>query len=216
VIFIKDGKVNKVFNVKMIVKVPSGMTEADLARPVVTVSDFETGKLEYEIYSYGEETVVVPVTTGMITPLQRLAADAIKKEMKNYSDRVDVEIISDNKAIVYVPEHDMPSIIGKQGKNIEMIEKKIGISIDLRPISEREGRGEKENIKYEVQIGKNNIIFFLDERYKNKDVDVIVGNDYLLTAKSSKKAIIKIKKDNKIGKIIFNAINAGEEIRLLS
>jgi len=40
----------------MEVKVPSGMTEADLARPVVTVKDFETNKLEYELYSYGEET----------------------------------------------------------------------------------------------------------------------------------------------------------------
>ena len=52
---------NTVLSLKMEVKVPSGMTEADLARPVVTVHDFETGKLEYELYSYGEETVVVPV-----------------------------------------------------------------------------------------------------------------------------------------------------------
>lgn len=45
----------------MTVKVPTGMTEADLARPVVEVRDFETGKLEYEIYTFGEENVIVPV-----------------------------------------------------------------------------------------------------------------------------------------------------------
>ena len=61
VIFIKDGAIGHVLNLQMEVKVPSGMTEADLARPIVTVEDFESGKLEYELYSYGEETVVVPV-----------------------------------------------------------------------------------------------------------------------------------------------------------
>jgi ATPase len=62
VVFIQDGNVSKVLNLKMTVKVPNGMTEADLARPVVEVTDFETNKLEFEIYSYGEETIVVPVT----------------------------------------------------------------------------------------------------------------------------------------------------------
>ena len=44
------------------VKVPSGMTEADLARPLVEVRDFESGAIEYEIYTYGDENVVVPVS----------------------------------------------------------------------------------------------------------------------------------------------------------
>src|SRR3989338_10149901 len=60
-IFIENGNVGKVMNVAMIVKVPSGMTEADLARPVVEVREYVTNKLEFEIYSYGEETVVIPV-----------------------------------------------------------------------------------------------------------------------------------------------------------
>jgi hypothetical protein len=44
------------------VKVPTGMTEADLARPLVEVRDFESGAVEYEIYTFGEENVVVPVS----------------------------------------------------------------------------------------------------------------------------------------------------------
>ena len=40
VIFIKNGHVNKILSLKMVVKVPSGMIEADLARPVVDVLDF--------------------------------------------------------------------------------------------------------------------------------------------------------------------------------
>ena len=37
---------------------PSGMREADLSRPVIEVRDFATGKLLYELYKFGEETVV--------------------------------------------------------------------------------------------------------------------------------------------------------------
>ncbi len=73
VVFIKNGGVEKVFNVIMEVKVPSGMTESDLARPIVVVSDFEDGKPEFEIYSYGEETVVIPVQGAVETPLKELA-----------------------------------------------------------------------------------------------------------------------------------------------
>ena len=61
VIFIRKGNIEKIYDLKMTVKVPHGMKEQDLARPVVEVRDFETGKAEYELYCYGEEIVVIPV-----------------------------------------------------------------------------------------------------------------------------------------------------------
>lgn len=66
VIFIKNGGVDKVYDLKMVVKVPSGMTEKDLARPVIEVKDFLTNELEYEMYVFGEETAVVPITKETI------------------------------------------------------------------------------------------------------------------------------------------------------
>lgn len=215
VIFIRDGRVSKVFNIRMDVKVPSGMTEADLARPIVTVNDFETGKLEYEVYSYGEETVVVPVKADMTSPLQSLAAESIKKEFSRYSDLVKVDVVSNNSAVVYVPEGNIAQIIGKGGQNIEFIEKKLRMHIDIQPLTKAKQGAKSNTVEFEAQVGKDNIIFFLQERDKNKDIDIIVNGDYLLTAKSSKKAIIKIKKDNKIGKIIVNSLNAGEDLRLV-
>ena len=87
VIFIKNGKIEKVLGVKMMVKVPAGMTEADLARPVVTVCDFETGKLEFEVYSYGEETVVVPVQAGgEFNPAQKLASKEVKSAFSRFGN----------------------------------------------------------------------------------------------------------------------------------
>lgn len=58
VIFIKDGEIREVYSLKSTVKVPYGMREADLARPLIEVLDFETGEPHYEIYTFGEQVVV--------------------------------------------------------------------------------------------------------------------------------------------------------------
>ncbi|MFH1650258.1 MAG: PINc/VapC family ATPase [Candidatus Woesearchaeota archaeon] len=61
VIFIRNGMVDQVLSLSMDVKVPHGMHDQDLARPVVSVHDFETGALAFEMYTFGEQTVVIPV-----------------------------------------------------------------------------------------------------------------------------------------------------------
>src|SRR4030095_5585790 len=40
IIFVKNGSINKVYEVSMTIRVPTGMTESDLARPVIEVCDF--------------------------------------------------------------------------------------------------------------------------------------------------------------------------------
>jgi len=215
VIFIKNGQVNKVLSLNMTVKVPSGMTEADLARPVVVVNDFETGNLEFELYSYGEETVVIPVKGKTKLPSHKLAEDSIKRELEKLVDKADVEIVSDNKCIIYVPESEIARIIGKQGKNIEQLEKKLGISIDVQELKSQKSDGTEE-IKFDSEITKNSVKFYLGGNFSGKDVHIYVGEDYLLTVKIGNGGVIKINKNNKIGKILTNALNFGEKIRILA
>ena len=212
VIFIKDGFVDKVLSLKMVVKVPTGMTEADLARPIVIVNDFETNKLEYELYSYGEETVVVPVISNHKTPANKLAEKTIKDAFRHYSEDVKVDVISGNKCVVYVPEGNIAKIIGRQGKNIDEIEKRLGMSIDIKELDKKiQGQA----IEFNTEIKKKNIIFYLDMQFKDKNIGIYVNDDYLLTAKSGKSGLIKIKKNNKIARILVDAINAGEKIKLV-
>lgn len=228
VFFIKNGFVNKVLSLKMTVKVPSGMTEADLARPVVVVMDFETGKEAYEIYSYGEQTVVIPVQDAKKSGskgIHKLAELAIQDEFQRYSRNAEVEVISDNKCIVYVPERDIARIIGKQGKTIEMIEKSLGMSVEVRELEGR-AEGEIENeaaasserqteVPYKLEIDKKSIRLNLDIKMQNKDVDLYLGEEFIMTAKAGKTGVIKIKKNNNIGRIILEGIDKGEKIRLL-
>ena len=62
VVFVKDGRIAKVYELELKVKVPSGMVEQDLARPVIEVRNFDDNLLEHEIYTFGEENVIVPVS----------------------------------------------------------------------------------------------------------------------------------------------------------
>jgi len=72
VIFIDAGKIRKVYELNFTVKVPYGMVEEDLARPVIEVIDFDTKKVEYEIYTYGEQVVVMPIEQEELDAIKRM------------------------------------------------------------------------------------------------------------------------------------------------
>ncbi|MFX1367424.1 MAG: ATPase, T2SS/T4P/T4SS family [Promethearchaeota archaeon] len=68
VVQIEDGRVAKISSLSLKVKLPTGFggTQRDLARPVVEVRDFERGVLEFEMFSFGGEKVVVPVRAAAV------------------------------------------------------------------------------------------------------------------------------------------------------
>jgi ATPase len=134
IVYIHNGAVGKVLSLNLTVKCPHGMKDDDLARPVVEVSDFETGKLEYEIYTYGEQTIVVPVketkkekSTNVV---HMYAKEGILKALRKYEVR-EVEIVSDSKIKIRVSKRMIPKIIGSGGKNIKRLEQKLGLKIDV-------------------------------------------------------------------------------------
>jgi len=224
VLFIKNGTVAKVYSVRMEVKVPSGMTEADLARPIVTVYDFESNKLEFEIYSYGEETVVVPVqeSSSAASPLQELAKGEIESAFYKYADSVDVEFRSDRDVTVRVPEGSIASIIGKQGKNIDAIQKQLGLHINVEPMEG--GRGARgrasadkpagELVPFEFNVKKKSVDLYVDSAYSNADLDLYIGDEFIVELHVGAKAVVKIKKDNNVGKAILSALKRNDEIRI--
>ncbi|MFA5862904.1 MAG: PINc/VapC family ATPase, partial [Candidatus Thermoplasmatota archaeon] len=110
VIHIHLGKIQQVLELSFTVKVPAGMVEADLARPVIEVRDFMTKRVEYEIYTYGEQVVVMPVDKtrgGKEGPNARdkLAADQLSHALRRHIEGpFDVEFTGENSATLYVPE----------------------------------------------------------------------------------------------------------------
>jgi predicted PilT family ATPase len=111
-----------------------------------------------------------------------------------------------NKAIVYVPESLKAKIIGKQGSNIDSIEKRLGIKVDIKT------KKNIESIPFDILISKGHIKFFTN--FVNTSVNIYVDNDFLMTAKISKKGQVSIKKSNALAKILTNAESEGKKIEL--
>lgn len=219
VLFIRNGRVAKVFNVKMEVKVPSGMTEADLARPIVTVYDFESNKIEFEIYSYGEETVVVPVQADAAdSPARVLARKEVERVLQRYTDVAKVEFPSDNSCVVRVPEKAIASIIGKQGSNIEKLQKQLGVHINVEPLDRSDVASSKapsgKPVQHEFNVKKKAIELYVDSKFADSELDLYIRDEFVAELHVGKRAMIKIKKDNNVGRLIMNAMKNHEEIMI--
>ncbi|MBQ6139558.1 MAG: Flp pilus assembly complex ATPase component TadA [Methanobrevibacter sp.] len=144
-IYIEDGEISAIYENKLTVKVPTGMEERDLARPVIEVRDFESGTLVNEIYTYGEQTIVMDI--GMVekskkatkkdkTPVQLIAEKEILRTMKRIAPKAAIEVSMENdrRVNIYMSEKYIPKIIGKGGKRITELENEIGISMNVEPL----------------------------------------------------------------------------------
>ncbi|MFB6266190.1 MAG: PINc/VapC family ATPase [Halodesulfurarchaeum sp.] len=143
VVFIEAGRVESVYDVTTEVKVPEGLMEEDLARPVILVRDFETGRPVYEIYTFNRQVVTIPIEggEGRDSGVDRLAKNEIEREIQAATQGpVEVDLKGPNTATVYVTSEDISQVIGKGGGRIQDIENRLGIDIDVRSLDEREGQ----------------------------------------------------------------------------
>jgi len=132
IIFMEYGTIEKVYDVSLTVRVPTGMLGEDLARPLVEVRDFHTRRLEYEIYTFGEERIIIPIKKERESPIEKLAEEKILQTIERYDKGAEIEFESEEKVVVRVDNNVIPKLIGKKGKNISRIEKRLGVHIDVQ------------------------------------------------------------------------------------
>ncbi len=127
VIFINEGRIEKVYDLSITVKLPTGLREADLSRPVVEVRDFLTGELEYEIYTFGEQTMVVPVRGKA----RAGEAEVLERQITRILPDAAVEV-RDRLVIVRVPRHS-PKLTARRIKRIRKLVEKRGYELRVIP-----------------------------------------------------------------------------------
>jgi len=149
----------------------------------------------------------------------KLAEKEIQREIGRYTDGdVDVQMISDTKAVVYIDDKDVPAAIGKGGKNISAIVNKIGIGIDIKPRSEFE-KQKKDDEEFnlgggvKIHIDKKQLTIVAPE-YNGKIVDVFAGKEYLFTATVNENGEIHLAKNSSIAQEMIRRSTAGEVIKL--
>lgn len=208
VVHIENAAVEKVYKLELTVKVPEGMTEEDLARPVVLISDLETDESEYEIYTYGEETVVIPVDgERRESGAQRLARNQLEHVLRGRGiDDARIEFISDNHIRLMVEEDEIPHIIGTGGERIDQLEEELGLSITVEPL-----KGTlKEQTGFEVEERGNSVIIAVGDDLSGREVDVYDGDEFLFTATVGKKGEVSVTKNSELASRILGAAESGK------
>ncbi|MDX1746069.1 MAG: ATPase, T2SS/T4P/T4SS family, partial [Halobacteriales archaeon] len=228
VVYIEEGRVEKVYDVSIEVKVPQGLMEEDLARPVVLVKDFETGRSEYEIYLFSRQVVTVPITGDEEeSGVSRLARQEVEREIRSIArGRVDVELRGQNTAVVYVDDDDISSVIGKGGGRISEVEDRLGINIDVRTHAERptdttggpdagtQERTAKSGQSGEIitpEVTEKHVLVPVDG-HVGETVEVLADGEYLFTATVGRGGEIQVSRGSAIAEQLEEAIDQRRQI----
>ncbi len=141
IIFIQWWSIQEVLTLRQEVKVPVGMNSVDLARPVLIVSSELSKKPVYEIYTYSDNVVVMPLqwaqSSANKSVIYEYAAHALEKQLQSIlRTSVRVEVTWIQSITLYVSARESGRVIGKGWKNIMQLQEDLGVSIDLKTFDE--------------------------------------------------------------------------------
>ena len=231
VVYIEAGDIHTVYDVTTEVKVPHGLVEEDLARPVIVIEDFETGEPAYEIYTFNRQVVTVPLdgaADDAETGVERVAKQEIEREIRSVArGHVEVELQGANTAIVWVDDDDISYVIGKGGGRISEIENRLGIDIDVRSLSDRpESRrtggggggggstGPTAGERVTPEVTNRHVVIPLGS-HSGETVEIRADGEYLFTATVSRGGEIQVSRGSAIAEELEDAVDRGRAITVV-
>ncbi|GAA0666161.1 PINc/VapC family ATPase [Natronoarchaeum mannanilyticum] len=236
VVYIEAGEVHTVYDVTTEVKVPHGLMEEDLARPVIVIRDFETGEPAYEIYTFNRQVVTVPLNDdedGDEAGVDRIARQEIEREIRSIAQgHVDVELKSQNSAVVYVEDDDISTVIGKGGGRIQDVENRLGIDIDVRTHDEKppgagaggggsaggqsggDSSGGGAGQIVQPEITSQHVIVPV-EGHAGETVEIQADDEYLFTATVSRGGEVQVSRGSAIAEELERAIDRKRRITVV-
>lgn len=129
IIHVEAGRIEQVMELRMTVKPPTGMQE-ELARPVIEVVEFPSGKITHEMFAFGSEIAVVPVegrTHGALSPMKTLARDQLVHIIQQWVGvQCQVQFKGEGSATIYAPQNMISTLIGKGGENVRQLQDELG------------------------------------------------------------------------------------------
>ena len=224
IIYIEAGRIARVLEVKMTVKVPAGLIESDLARPVVEVRDFETNEAAYEMYTFGEQTVVIPLENENINHVKvdaRTLQD-ITEAIEQFTTQHVVLVPKDRygrRFEIQCAQSDIPMIVGRGGENIRMLERSFHVKLDVNKSEKNQFISGyaivKDNmlairkrtliISFPKQLKNSNIQFYTEDKINRKKKPFFVGT----TSRSGK---IRLSTRSDAGRIFIEKLETKQEM----
>ncbi len=186
VIYIDKWTIAEIYNLQLTVKIPEGMESEDLARPVIVVTSFLTKQVEYEIYTFGEQIVVMPltsteeewtkITSKSKTKISDYAKHTITQKLQQLlpCDFL-VKIKGSSWLALYIPEIYKGRIIGKSGANIIDLEKNLWLKIDIKWFDELPLLDVKTRVSIPKKNARTDIEF--PREYAGQNICFLIGDE---------------------------------------
>ncbi|MBR1368678.1 ATPase [Methanocalculus chunghsingensis] len=247
IIFVSDGEIEQVFTIDFSIDRPTGLTDLGVEMPpspLVTISNSADGTPVVEIFRFSGETIVISAgptnseepaleepenniapSQPQIPPHWKVIEKEIQKEIGRFTEGfVDVRMISDTKATVFIDDQDIPAAIGKGGKNISGIVNKVGVGIDIRSRSEL-GHADEDIVEemplksassersIQIRTDKKQLALLCPE-HGGKIVDVFSGKEYLFTGTVEESGEILLARNNSIAQEMIRRFEEGEDIKV--
>ena len=144
VLHVEAGRIQQVLELRMTVKPPSGMQE-ELARPVIEVVEFPSGNVTHEMFAFGSELAVVPVTErNQQRPVRQLAQKQLVHTIRQWAGvNVRVRFTSDASATVYAPKNMISTLVGRGGDNVRALQDQLGgLRLSIESLDEMPDSGD--------------------------------------------------------------------------
>lgn len=205
VVYIDKWLVAEVLQLSLTVKVPDGMFSEELARPVVVITSFLTKKVEYEIYTFWEQIVVMPivewVTDGKATPksmMSEYAKQSIDQKLWNVLPCDFLSKIKWSSLELFIPEYYKWRIIGKWWASITDLEKSIWLSIKVKTFDELPLLDVKTTTSL---VGKANLEIKFPDEYAEKEIWLLIWSEIVFKWYTNSSAVFVLK-DKALAKIV--------------
>ena len=185
VLFIKAWQIEEILTLKQVVKVPAWMASEDLSRPVIQVSSLLQQKELYEIYTYSDNVIVMPLDEinwswfdAASTWMMKYAKAGIEKHLRMiYNVPFSVHLAWPNAITLYCNKKDIGRIIWKQWSTIDWVQEELWVSIRVKTFDEMQW---VQSIEHDVQFlsqGRKEIaeVNFWEKR-SNQQFSIVVGS----------------------------------------
>jgi len=206
VIFIHNGEVDDVLSLKMVVKTPSGFRDESLARPVIEVKDFLDGIPLYEIFSFGEQVVVIPLQKNRKRGkrasknrnsrpnynLRDISKDLVYAIDNLKEEDIHVETGGNNSVNVYMPEWAITFLYEHRRSAIREIERNTTAFLNFIAIDkDLEYTGKQ----IEIVENKKYLILKLGGDFAKQNVQLMIGPQVIMNARADKQGNVKLSRN---------------------
>ena len=185
VIYIDKWVIQQIYTLQLTVKVPEGMESEDLARPVIIITSFLTKQVEYEIYTFGEQIVVMPLLgtsdewwlkSKWKTALGEYAKHTITQKLQQLlpCDFL-LKIKWSSNLDVYIPEISKGRVIGKAGANISQLEKDMWLKINLKSFDDLPLLDVKTQVNSPKKNNITDILFPIE--FADQNICFLIGDE---------------------------------------